>query len=308
MTVGNMLAVLFRPSKLRYDARRSLSKTKRIKGALTTVFSVGTALLLFVGVQVAAVAWTSKNKVYAFEQTLVIESEQLPQQNTATHATPQAVQAVVDAWTKKYPSKTSVIIQHTATGEVLATNQPDKQYFTASIYKLYVAYLSMQDIDKGLKNANEPFLGATTRKECIYKMIQLSDSPCAEKMLAEMTKKAVNERLKELGLTNTNMPAFLTTAHDAAIVTSKISNGEGLEASSATFLQQAMQQQVYREGFPKGFTSSVVADKVGLSETIYHDTAAVQTNKKITYTITVFTEDIGAKRLAELATLLEAVL
>ena len=307
-----MLTVLLVPSKMRYKASRSLSKTRQLRAVLTAGLSVVLALGVFVGVQIVALALAGKQTVYAYEQTFVVQtSTSLSQQATATQPVQlkaDEVIAAVHAWNKKYGNVAGVVITSSETGQVLVSSNADKQFFTASIYKLYVAYLTMQDIDSGKLVATTKILNGQTIQECVYKMIQSSDSPCAEKMLAVLTKSAVNSRLKVLGLTATNLASFQTSAADAALVTQLIGNGTGLQPASAKLLQQAMAEQKYRDGLPNGFKNSTVADKVGFYETGYHDTANVTPQGGKTFTVTVLSEKMGSRPIAELARSLEPLL
>ncbi|MEI7631695.1 MAG: serine hydrolase [bacterium] len=313
MTVGNMLTVVLAPSKLRYNANRSLTKTRTIRASLTAFFSVFLACLLFVGVQVFAVIWSSHNMVYASEQSFVF-TPITDQNSSATkvlnteQVNPVEVQAIVDSWVKKYQQKASVTILDTVSGQVLASSQSDKQYFTASIYKLYVAYVSIQDIDAGLNDGNQLFLNGYTRFDCITRMIQYSDSPCAEKMMNEMGKNTLQSRLTALGLTNTSMASFMTTTADAALVTKKVATGEGLSSLSTKRLQDAMSNQQHRTGLPSGFNNMKVGDKVGFSETDWHDSANVSPKSGHTFTVTVFTENMRSGNIAELARQLQPIL
>ncbi len=313
MTVQAMLAVLLSPSKLRYDAGRSLTKTKKIKAVLTGGLSIFLACLLFVGVQVFAVFWSSHKMVYASEQSFVYTAPAKMEPITTSIEVPQSavdnvqIQSVVHAWAKKYQQKASVTILDTASGETLATYQSDKQYTTASIYKLYVAYVASQDIDSGLHDGNQLFLDTYSRFDCITRMIQFSDSPCAERMMNEMGKPYLQTKLNVLGLGGTSMARLTTTTDDAALITKKVSNGEGLSADSAARLQEAMNNQQYRTGLPAGFKNMQVGNKVGFYETGYHDTANVIPKSGHTFTVTVFTENMSSRNIAELAKLLQPI-
>lgn len=309
MTVGGMLAVVLSPSKIRYDAGRSLTKTKRIRAALTGCFSVFLALLLFVGVQVLAVAYSSRTIVYAAEQSFVYSPSTFSTNDSDTaiksKVDPAQIQNIVDAWMKKYKQKASVTILDTKTGETLASAQSTKQYFTASIYKLYVAYAALQDIDSGKYDGSQEFLNGASRLECITKMVQFSDSPCAENMLNEMGKTALQNRLLLLGLTTTSLPIYMTSSSDAALMTRRVALGEGLSPKSAQVLQTAMARQQHRTGLPAGFTNMQVSNKVGYSEKDWHDTANVASKSGAVFTVSVFTENMRSPNIAELARLLQ---
>lgn len=317
MTVGRMLAVVLRPSKMRYSADRSLTKTRAYKASLTGVLSVSLAVVFFVATQLVAVFVSRSNVVYAEEVlTLDYNAQSLaaakkgPVEKIA-ELDKQAIQSVVSEWAKKYKGNASVYITDTKTGEILATSDEDRQFFTASIYKMYVAYLSLQDVDAGIHTFSEPFMGGKTRKECLYLMIQESNSSCAERMMGELTRATMDDRLSVLGTTHTSIVSLKTTAKDAAVIARKIALGEGLTPESAAFLQSAMRDQKFRGGLPKGFDRAEVQDKVGYNKHVYgwHDTGNVTpTATKRTFTVSVFSEHIGYYGSAELATNLQPLL
>lgn len=294
-----LLTVVVRPSRMRYNADRSLAKTRVYRASLTGVLSVSLAVFFFMATQVAAVFVSRNNVVFANEQTLVV-----PASTTSiaplTDADAVKVQAVVTAWAKKYNGHVSVTIQ-TSDGKTLASSDQQRQYFTASIYKLYVAYLASQDIDKGLHAADEKYLNTFTRGDCLTRMIQFSDSPCAEKMMTELGKQNMQTRLQALGLTDTSMARLQTSTKDASIVTGLINKGDGLSPQSTERLRSAMLQQQYRDALPKGFAGFEVGDKVGFYEVGYHDTAFVKAPNSNSYIVTIFTDAVRSTTITELS-------
>ena len=309
MFVGKKLTVLFRPSKMTYDAGRSLTKTKRRKAVLTAGMSAIFAITSFGSMQVLAMVMSSRSVVYAEEfVTLACSPEAKIEEKIPTETIgeldKQAIQKVVTDWSNKYKGNASVYITDTKTGEVLANSDEDRQFFTASIYKMYVAYLGLQDVDAGLKKLEDPFMGNYTRKQCLYLMIQESNSSCAERMMGEITRATMDVRLAALGTTHTNIVSLKTTAKDSAVIARKIALGEGLSTESAAFLQGAMRDQKFRGGLPAGFDRAEVQDKVGFNKHVYgwHDTGNVTPNStKRTFTVSVFSEHIGYYGPAELA-------
>jgi len=303
MTVGGMLAVVLKPSKMRYSADRSLTKTRVYRASLTGVLSISLAVFFFMATQVAAVFISRSNVVYANEQTLVVAAPQFTATTSNTSkATVDAakIQATVSAWAKKYNGHVSVTIASND-GKLLAESDQQKQYFTASIYKLYVAYLGSQDIDAGLHSASDPYLGQYTRGDCLTRMIQFSDSPCAEKMMAELGKQTMQTRLEALGVTDTSMARLSTSTKDAALVTRLVNNGQGLSEQSTNRLRTAMLQQQYRDALPKGFVGFEVGDKVGFYETGYHDSAFVKAPNSDSFIVTVFTDSVRSTTIIELS-------
>ena len=320
MTVRHMLTVLFRPSKMTYDAKRPLIRTKRRRALLTASLSFVFATLTFGGIQAVAIVLSSRSVVYA-EQVFALDYNTIASSIDAEKKEPtvehisnvdkQTIQQIVNEWATKYKGNASVHITDTKTGEVLATSDEDRQYFTASMYKMYVAYLTLQDVDAGIKSFNDKSVAGNSRKQCLYLMIQESNSACAESMMGELTRVAMDQRLAALGATHTQIVSLKTTAKDAGVIARKIALGEGLSAESAAFLQGAMHDQKFRGGLPKGFSTSEVQDKVGYNKHVYgwHDTANVTPHaNKRTFTVSVFSEHIGYYGPAELAKSLQPVL
>jgi beta-lactamase class A len=132
-------------------------------------------------------------------------------------------------------------------------------------------------------------------------MIQFSDSPCAEKMMTELGKQNMQNRLNALGLTDTSMARLQTSTKDASLVTSLVNSGTGLSQQSTSRLRSAMLKQQYRDALPRGFTGFEVGDKVGFYETGYHDTAFVKAPNSNSYIVTIFTDAVRSTSITELS-------
>lgn len=207
------------------------------------------------------------------------------------------LQPTVDAWLASQSADYGIYVYDPDNKKVIASHQADKQYFTASIYKLYVAYLSLENIENGTFQAEEPYLNGKTRMKCINDMIQSSDSPCAEKMLAEIGQMEVTERLKAFGFSGTKFPGFTTTAQDAGLILQRLQAKQDLNQEHTNFLLEAMKTQIYRKGMPAGMSGAVVADKVGFNETInYHDVGIVTLPASRQYIVTIFSQNNGSSK------------
>lgn len=226
---------------------------------------------------VISIVWPDKTKA---PHTSPKSTQKTTAKNTAPEPAklPQIdLQPTVDTWVAAQSGDYGIIVYDPANKAVIASHQPDKQYFTASIYKLYVAYLALIDIQSGAQDSDAAILGGQTLKQCIYKMIHSSDSPCGEKVLNSMGQAAVTKRLKEtFELKNTNFPGFVTSAQDAALILQRLQAKQDLNAENTNFLLDAMKTQIYRTGLPKGMPEATVADKIGFnSPAEWHDTAIV---------------------------------
>jgi beta-lactamase class A len=224
-----------------------------------------------------------------------------------------ALQSAVDSWfTTAGGGSASVVIVDPKDGSVLASLNPDAQYFTASLYKLYVAYEGYKQVDVAAVDPSESYQEGRSRAECLDLMIRESDSPCGEKMWAEIGKQNLTQILKGYGLQNTDMTALRTTAADTARMLRRISTSEGLSEASQTAYLDSMktQQTLYRRGLPSGFSSEVVVyNKVGWNEQQeYHDAAIVELPDGRRVVIAMLTSGVGTRNISGLAQALEPIL
>jgi beta-lactamase class A len=219
-------------------------------------------------------------------------------------------QEIIDDWVNSAGGNSSVVVADSE-GEVLASVKPDQIYFAASIYKLYVAYAGYQQVDNGEVDPDENYLNGNTRSECLDLMIRDSDSPCAEKLWNELGKETLTAELETYGIENTSMSAVTTSASDAAILLTRIARGEGLsESSRAAYLDSMKEQdELYRRGLPSGFDSLTVYNKVGWNELVeWHDTAIIDIPDGRQVIVSVCTENVGYRKIAELGKSLETYL
>ena len=224
------------------------------------------------------------------------------QSEIAKSATPLPnVQSLVETWTASNTGVYSIVVQDLETKTVLAAYRADESYFAASIYKLYVAYLGLIDIQAGKYSLDDPFLNDWSRQKCLDEMIRNSYSPCAEKLWVEQGKTASTERLKKFGITGTNMEGLTTTAHDVDIILSRLHQRKELDEKHTQILLDAMKGQKYRDAIPVGVPTLTVYDKVGFRELVeYHDVAIVVLPNGRNVAITLLTKNAGTRRMADI--------
>ncbi|MCA9323667.1 serine hydrolase [Candidatus Saccharibacteria bacterium] len=227
----------------------------------------------------------------------------------------QALEKVVFDWIDSLPASAS----STASVSIVDTDNTfitgfkiDRQYFTASLYKLYVAYEGYKAIDAGIYGPDEPYLSGKTRLQCLDAMIRSSDSPCGEKMWTELGKEKLDAAIKTYGIKNTSMVNLRTTSEDVATLLSLVARGEGLSEDSKSKFLDSMKDQdaLYRRGLPSGFSDTVtVYNKVGWNENLeYHDASILELPDRKQLIVTVLTSGVGTAKIRDLAAGLEAVL
>jgi len=142
-------------------------------------------------------------------------------------------------------------------------------------------------------------------------MIRESDSPCAEKLWNGLGKENLTQQLEEYGILNTSMSGISTTAKDVALILGRIESGEGLSEESRNAYLDSMKTQdaLYRRGLPSGFSNSVIVyNKVGWNEDKeWHDSAIIELSGGRKIIVSVLTENVGSKKIGDLASELEKV-
>ena len=217
----------------------------------------------------------------------------------------------VDAWAARQSGAASVVVYDLANDKIIATLNPDTQYFTASLYKLYVAYIGYQRVADGTFSLTDPYLSGYNRGACLDAMIRNSYSPCGEKMWNELGKQKITNAIKEYGLKNTDLTGLYTSARDATIILQRLFGRRDLsEKYTMSYLDSLKTQPaLYRRGLPSGFNDSTVYNKVGWNGSVeWHDAAIVTLPNDRSYVVVVLTENVGTKNIIDLGKAIEAKL
>lgn len=215
------------------------------------------------------------------------------------------VQPIIDNFVASSSIDYGIEVYDVSAGKVIGAHQPDKQFFPASTYKLYIAFLSLQRMQTGEFTDTPNFVGERSRMGCIYYTIEVSDSPCGEALMRDVTQDAMGKELKALGQTNSPFPGFLTTAHDANVILHHIVEGKLLNKENTDYLLKAMNTQIYNKGLTAGFDQAKVYDKIGFNLDInYHDVAIVEFPTGRKFLVSVYTQGQGSpapqRKLAQL--------
>lgn len=238
-------------------------------------------------------------------QNTVNTSQTTPEVPTGWQPAEGYYQGIVEKWAANHKGDYSIVIT-TPSGRVLASYRGDTEYFTASLYKLFVIYEAYQRVDDGTYSLDEPYLNGWTRGKCVDEAIRSSYSPCAEKLWNELGKESLTTRMEDYGLTNTSLVGLSTSANDVAIILRNIEQGKDLsQASQAAYLDSMKTQEAtYRRGLPAGFEASgaTVYNKVGWNGYVeWHDGAIVDFGGGKKLIVTVLSENAGIANIVDLA-------
>lgn len=207
----------------------------------------------------------------------------------------QGLTALMTNYAKDHPGTYGVSMIELDGKKRRADYNGDRQFVTASTYKLFVAYELLKQIDAGQRDW-------ASNATCFNKMISQSDNACAENFLHSFGLSTVSKDIQAIGLKNsTFMKAGgpFTTANDQALLLGMIATGQNFSSTNQQRLISAMKANVYRRGIPAG-VQGTVADKVGFLNGLLHDSAIVY-GPNGTYVLSIMTDGSSWANIAELA-------
>lgn len=212
----------------------------------------------------------------------------------------KGIQALIDEWVKTHSGVYGVSFRYLA-GGISADASGNRQFTSASIYKLYVADVVYNKVQNGELTLDTATSTGASVASCIDAMIVRSDNNCAIALGSMIGWNANVGFLRSQGFGSTNLISggFLTTASDTADLLVKLQNGTLVPTSSASSLISMMGRQIYRAGIPAGSAGSV-ANKVGFLGGLNHD-AAIVYHPKGSYALVVMSSGSSFSAIADLA-------
>ncbi len=176
----------------------------------------------------------------------------------------------------------------------------DKQFTSASTYKLFVAYGVFKRINAGSMHWSDIIYGGKTAEKCFDDMIVVSDNNCAVAFANIIGWSNIQTMMTNVGLTHTQTKTGdqLTTANDLALYLQKLQDGSLLSSSDRSRLLSAMERNIYRSGIPAGVNGAKVADKVGFIDGYLND-AAIVYGPKTTYVLVILSKSSTWANIAD---------
>ena len=199
------------------------------------------------------------------------------------------LQGVVDNWVKSVGGSKGIIFYDLDTDEILANYNADKDFATASLYKLFVVYEGYRRLQSG-EWQRETKVGSTgyAIAKCLDLAIRESYSPCAETLWSMIGRETLDATVKnEFGIPITvgNLsatPREIMKMMKIFYEHEEITDEDLVATMKDSFLNQPATTYNWRQGLPSGFSDKVlVYDKVGWNFdgsiwTIYDDAAILE--------------------------------
>ncbi len=193
-------------------------------------------------------------------------------------------------------------VTNPATGKVLFERDAERQFTSASTYKLFVMYDMLARMEDG-KLSPSSRLESWSADECVDAMIIYSQNECPQEWMYQMGYPHMQQVADSVGAKNTvfEFGNLRTAPADLAEFLGRLYRGELLNEKSTERAIELMVNQEFRDGIPAGVGEDiVVADKVGWLDDVYHD-AGIIYSPKGDFIMAIMTENLPVSALAEAA-------
>lgn len=223
-------------------------------------------------------------------------------------STSVGITALITHYDQDQPGTFGVAFRELGGKRRAAQYAENESFVTASTYKLFVAFGTLQKVEDGDWKWTDEVTGGRNLSTCFDDMIVKSDNPCAEVLLEKLGYVELTEQLRDIGLANSGFTEDKprTTASDLATFLTKLERGNlPIEKSSRDRLLDAMKRNTYRSGIPAG-ASGTVANKVGFLNGLLHD-ASIVYSPSGAYVLTIMSEGSSWASIAELTRQIEAL-
>ena len=218
------------------------------------------------------------------------------------------LQALLQYWDESHTGTWGVVLRQ-LDGGISANFNGNRQFTSASIYKIYVAYATYSKIEKGEIDPAAPTSAGKDVNTCLDFMIVRSDNACAE-ALGNMVGWNANDGMlhaKGFGSTTIAYGGQLTTAQDAASYLTQLQAGSLLNGADREALLNKMRNNIYRYAIPAATPGIGSANKLGALGSFNHDVAIVY-HPKGTYVLAVLSQGSSHGEIRELARQVAAVM
>lgn len=177
------------------------------------------------------------------------------------------------------------------TNSTQASYNADSTFVSASLYKLFVAYGVLAQIDDGQLNMTDKLTTGSTIEECLGLMITVSDNDCGSSLGWLIDWETLDGQLAQEGYSNTILNNYdnngdviadkKTTATDVALLLERLYDGELLESNSTNLLLGYLESQTLNYALPTGLDDDLIfAHKTGILDNYSHDVGILSSDSK----------------------------
>jgi len=221
----------------------------------------------------------------------------------------RGMQALLDYWSQSHGGQYGIVMRQLSGGNISASVNANKQFRSASVYKIYIAYVVYTKVNAGQLSMKADVGNGKNVASCLELMIVRSDNGCGIALGNKIGWGANNGMLHAKGFGSTTLVhgGHLTTAQDTATFLAQLQAGALTHSAYDGSLLSMFGRQIWRYGIPAGSPGMHVANKLGTVAGFNNDVAIVY-HPRGTYILTVMTYGSSFGSIRELATQVAALM
>ena len=295
-----------------------MKKRKRLKKKysflLTTLFLVGCVTFLLWDLansqegESAASAQTlmtdvayEADEMQEADETSIAEANAILQSSTILSASGEDLAADLDELNATYPDQLGFVLINEQTGEAITTNE-SRIFTSASLYKLFLTYAILEQVDTGLLSLQDQMADGATIDDYLTSTITVSANEPAKELAHLIGWENIETFIHEQGFVSTSFNPYLeydgiyyngdleTTPAEVAFLLERLLEGELLSEASTKYFLGLLGNQQLVYALNTGLSSDVTfAHKTGLLDDVSHDAGILSMDGQ-NYIVAVLTD------------------
>ena len=295
-----------------------MKKRKRLKKKysflLTTLFLVGCVTFLLWDLansqegESAASAQTlmtdvayEADEMQEADETSIAEANAILQSSNLLSASGEDLAADLDELNAAYPDQLGFVLINEQTGEAITTNE-SRVFTSASLYKLFLTYAILEQVDAGLLSLQDQMADGATIDDYLTSTITVSANEPAKELAHLIGWENIETFIHEQGFVSTSFNPYLeydgiyyngdleTTPAEVAFLLERLLEGELLSEASTKYFLGLLGNQQLVYALNTGLSSDVTfAHKTGLLDDVSHDAGILSMDGQ-NYIVAVLTD------------------
>ena len=295
-----------------------MKKRKRLKKKysflLTTLFLVGCVTFLLwdlansqegensvsAHILMTDVAYEA-DEMQEADETSIAEANAILQSSNLLSASGEDLAADLDELNAAYPDQLGFVLINEQSGEVITTNE-SRIFTSASLYKLFLTYAILEQVDTGLLSLQDQMADGATIDDYLTSTITVSANEPAKELAHLIGWENIETFIHEQGFVSTSFNPYLeydaiyyngdleTTPAEVAFLLERLLEGELLSEASTKYFLGLLGNQQLVYALNTGLSSDVTfAHKTGLLDDVSHDAGILSMDGQ-NYIVAVLTD------------------
>ena len=295
-----------------------MKKRKRLKKKysflLTTLFLVGCVTFLLWDLansqegESAASAQTlmtdvayEADEMQEADETSIAEANAILQSSNLLSSSGASLETELDELNAAYPDQLGFVLINEQSGEVITTNE-SRIFTSASLYKLFLTYAILEQVDAGLLSLQDQMADGATIDDYLTSTITVSANEPAKELAHLIGWENIETFIHEQGFVSTSFNPYLeydgiyyngdleTTPAEVAFLLERLLEGELLSEASTKYFLELLGNQQLVYALNTGLSSDVTfAHKTGLLDDVSHDAGILSMDGQ-NYIVAVLTD------------------